>query len=288
MKKTGNHVVTFLLVLVLLAGVSLLLYPTVSDYINSLHQSQAITNYTEQVARLDQKEYDTILRKARKYNKKILKRSNPYVLNDKEKEDYNSTLNIAGDGVMGYVEVPSIKCSLPIYHGTSEASLQVAIGHLEWTSLPIGGESTHCVLSGHRGLPAARLFTDLDKLVEGDIFILRVLDEVVTYEVDQILIVEPDEIDALRIEEGKDYCTLVTCTPYGVNTHRLLVRGHRIDNVEQSKRIHVTADAMQIDPFIVAPVVALPMLLILLLILLLRKPKKSQRGEKDEDIKKRN
>ena len=159
--------------------------------------------------------------------------------------------------------------SLPIYHGTEESVLQIAVGHLEWTSLPVGGESTHCVLSGHRGLPSAKLFTNLDKLREGDTFLLRVLDEVLTYEVDQILIVEPQETAALQIEEGKDYCTLVTFTPYGINTHRLLVRGHRIDNMEEAKTIRVTADAVQIEPLLVAPIVAIPMLLILLVLLLL-------------------
>ena len=159
--------------------------------------------------------------------------------------------------------------SLPIYHGTEESVLQIAVGHLEWSSLPVGGESTHCVLSGHRGLPSAKLFTNLDKLREGDTFLLRVLDEVLTYEVDQILIVEPQETAALQIEEGKDYCTLVTCTPYGVNTHRLLVRGHRVENMEQARTIRVTADAVQIEPLLVAPIVAIPMLLILLVLLLL-------------------
>ena len=186
---------------------------------------------------------------------------------------------------MGYIEIPSINCSLPIYHGTDEAVLQIAVGHLEWSSLPVGGENTHCVLSGHRGLPSARLFSNLDKVVEGDVFMLRVLDEVLTYEVDQILIVEPQELDALQIVEGKDYCTLVTCTPYGVNTHRLLVRGHRIENLKDAKNVRITADAVQIEPLLVAPIVAIPMLLLLLILLLLPvRPKKKAGGETDEDI----
>jgi sortase A len=175
---------------------------------------------------------------------------------------------------MGYIEIPEIDVSLPIYHGTEDPVLQVAIGHLEWSSLPVGGESTHCVLSGHRGLPSAKLFTDLDKLREGDTFLLRVLDEILTYEVDQILIVEPQDTAALEIVEGEDYCTLVTCTPYGINTHRLLVRGHRIDNIEEVKTVRVTADAVQLEPMLVAPVVAVPMLLILLILLLLPRRRK--------------
>ena len=177
---------------------------------------------------------------------------------------------------MGYIEIPSIDCSLPIYHGTQESVLQIAVGHIEWSSLPVGGAGTHCVVSGHRGLPRAKLFTSLDKLTEGDTFMLRVLDEVLTYEVDQILIVEPQETESLRIEEGKDYCTLVTCTPYGINTHRLLVRGHRIENRDES--IRVTADAIQLEPMIVAPIVAIPMLLVLVIILLLPRQSKKKRG----------
>ena len=186
---------------------------------------------------------------------------------------------------MGYIELPSIDCSLPIYHGTEESVLQIAIGHLEWSSLPVGGESTHCVLSGHRGLPSAKLFTNLDKLQEGDVFLLRVLDEVLTYEVDQILIVEPQEIAALQITEGEDLCTLVTCTPYGINTHRLLVRGHRIENAPEARLVRVTADAVQIEPLLVAPIVALPMLLLLLILLLLpKRPKNDNGGYADEEL----
>ena len=185
---------------------------------------------------------------------------------------------------MGYIEIPSIQVSLPIYHGTDEAVLQVAVGHLEWSSLPVGGESTHCVLSGHRGLPSAKLFTNLDRLAVGDVFLLRVLDEVLTYEVDQILIVEPSETDALRIVGGMDYCTLVTCTPYGVNTHRLLVRGHRIENAEEARTVRVTADAVQIEPLLVAPIAAIPLLAVLLIALLIPRRAKNRRGDDaDED-----
>ena len=274
MKKKGNHLITLLLVLIFLLGLSLLLYPSVSDYWNSFHQTRAITSYAREVANLDQARYDRLWEDAKAYNQSLLGRDNAYLLSDAQKEEYDRLLNVSGLGVMGYIEIPGIGCSLPIYHGTEESVLQIAVGHLEWTSLPVGGESTHCVLSGHRGLPSAKLFTNLDKLVVGDLFMLRILDEVLTYEVDQILIVEPQETDALKIEEGKDYCTLVTCTPYGINTHRLLVRGHRVDNVEQAKTIRVTADAIQIEPLLVAPVVAVPMLLVLLILLLLPRRRK--------------
>ena len=269
-----KHLSTILLVFILLIGLSLLLYPSVSDYWNSFHQTRAIATYAENVAKLDNNQYDHLWEEARAYNEALPFRSNPYYLSEEQKAQYESLLDVSGLGVMGYIEIPEIDVSLPIYHGTEESVLQIAVGHLEWSSLPVGGMSTHCVLSGHRGLPSAKLFTNLDKLREGDTFLLRVLDEVLTYEVDQILIVEPQEIDALKIVEGKDYCTLVTCTPYGINTHRLLVRGHRIDNIEQAKTIRVTADAIQIEPMLVAPIVAIPMLLILLILLLLPRRRK--------------
>ena len=269
-----KHLSTIVLVILLLIGLSLLLYPTVSDYWNSFHQTRAIATYAENVAALDNASYDAIWDAARQYNRNLLNRSNSFLLSEEQKAEYESLLDISGQGVMGYIEIPEIDVSLPIYHGTEDPVLQVAIGHLEWSSLPVGGESTHCVLSGHRGLPSAKLFTDLDKLREGDTFLLRVLDEILTYEVDQILIVEPQDTAALEIVEGQDYCTLVTCTPYGINTHRLLVRGHRIDNIEEVKTVRVTADAVQLEPMLVAPVVAIPMLLILLILLLLPRRRK--------------
>ena len=269
-----KHLSTILLILIFLVGLSLLLYPTVSDYWNSLHQSRAIAQYAEQVANLDNDVYEQLWADADAYNRTLPGMAQRYVLTDEEREAYKQLLDPSGTGVMGYVEIPEISCSLPIYHGTDEAVLQIAIGHIEGSSLPVGGESTHCVLSGHRGLPSAKLFTDLDKLDTGDTFILRVLDETLTYEVDRILIVEPYELSALEIEEGRDYCTLVTCTPYGVNTHRLLVRGHRVENQEEATAVRVTADAMQIDPVIVAPLVAVPLLLLLLVVLLARTGKK--------------
>ena len=264
-----NKLTTLLLFLVLFVGLSLLLYPTVSDYWNSFTQSRAIASYAEEVANMDEEKYTEIWDAATNYNASLLDRYNAYLLSDEQKTEYEALLNLAGNGVMGYVEIPAIGCSLPIYHGTAESVLQIAVGHLEWTSLPVGGSSTHCVISGHRGLPSAKLFTDLDELAEGDIFMLRVLNEILTYEVDKISIVEPNETENLLIETDKDYCTLVTCTPYGINTHRLLVRGHRIENIEESKVIRITADAIQIDPMIVAPIALIPILLIFMIILLL-------------------
>lgn len=271
MKK---HWSTILLIFIFIIGLSLLLYPSFADYWNSFHQSRAIASYSEQVASLDEDQYQELWAAARDYNQSLTERTNSYILSDEQKAEYEQLLNVGGNGVMGYIEIPSIAVTLPIYHGTNEAVLQIAVGHLEWTSLPVGGESTHCVVSGHRGLPSARLFTDLDKLAEGDLFMMRILDEVLTYEVDQILIVEPHETDALTIENGEDYCTLVTCTPYGINSHRLLVRGHRIENVAEAKKVHITADAIEIEPIIVAPVVAAPILLVLLIILLIPKRRK--------------
>ena len=285
MKKKGNHLITILLVLIFLLGLSLLLYPAVSDYWNSKHQTRAIAVYSEEVSGLDKEQYQALWAGAAAYNASLRERDNAYLLTEEQKAAYEQLLNVSGLGIMGYIEIPSIDCSLPIYHGTEESVLQIAIGHLEWSSLPVGGESTHCVLSGHRGLPSAKLFTNLDKLQEGNVFMLRVLDEVLTYEVDQILIVEPQEIAALQITEGEDYCTLVTCTPYGINSHRLLVRGHRIENAPEARLVRVTADAVQIEPLLVAPIVALPMLLLLLILLLLpKRPKNDNGGYADEEI----
>lgn len=278
MKKSGFS--TVILILVFLVGLSLLLYPTISDYWNSLHQSRAIAEYAEQVANLDDERYAKILSDAQDYNEALLEKMDRYSMSDAERAEYSSLMNVSGNGVIGYIEIPVIGCSLPIYHGTDEAVLQIGVGHIEGSSLPVGGVGSHCVLSGHRGLPSARLFTDLDKLDTGDTFILRVLDETLTYEVDQILIVLPHEMEALEIDPKEDYFTLVTCTPYGRNTHRLLVRGHRVENQEEAKTVRVTADAMQIEPVIVAPLVAVPMLLILLVIMLISTHRKKDKREK--------
>ena len=231
MKK--KHISTIIIALIFLAGLGFLLYPTVSNLWNRAHQSRAIATYTKQVEKLDDSQNKEMLKAARKYNKSLLKKSDHWKLSKKDKKKYESLLDVSGTGIMGYIEVPKIDCSLPIYHGTDEGALQIAIGHLEGSSLPVGGKSTHCVLSGHRGLPSARLFTDLDQMEEGDIFILNILGRKLAYEVDQIKVVLPEEMSDLEIEEGKDLCTLVTCTPYGINTHRLLVRGHRTKYVEK-------------------------------------------------------
>ncbi len=274
---------TILLILAFIAGLSLLLYPTVSDYWNSLHASKAVADYGGDVNRLDRAQYDEMWQEATAYNQILREKSDSFYLTDEQKEQYEALLDIGGTGIMGYIEIPNIDLSLPIYHGTEDSVLQIAVGHLEWSSLPVGGVGTHCVLSGHRGLPSAKLFTNLDQLADGDVFVLRVLDEVLTYQVDKILIVEPEDTDALKVEEGQDLCTLVTCTPYGVNSHRLLVRGHRVENEAQVSTIRVISDAIQIEPLIVAPVVAMPVLLILLIVLLASGNKKKSSGGKRHD-----
>ena len=266
MKKiTKKRLTNIILVAILLVGLSLLLYPSVSDYWNSFHQTRAIMRYMEEVGSMDSEEYDRVINSAHAYNAAIDPTAFRWFLSDEMREVYQKELNFNNDGAMGFVTIDKINVSLPIYHGTSEAILQTSIGHIEWTSLPVGGESSHCVLSGHRGLPRAKLFSDLDKLVVGDVFSLNVLNATLTYQVDQIRVVEPDDVSYLQIEEGKDYCTLVTCTPYGINSHRLLVRGHRIDNPMGDAK--VVADAMQIDKIYVVPFVGVPILLILLILL---------------------
>lgn len=271
MKKKSSNA---FLILILVIGLSLLLYPSFADYWNSFTSSRAIASYTDQIATMDTETYRHIWDEAWEYNRSLIDRPNSYLLSDEQRAEYERLLDISGLGIMGYIEVPSINVSLPVYHGTSESVLQVAVGHLEWTSLPVGGESSHCVVSGHRGLPSARLFTDLDKLVEGDYFMLHVLEETLTYEVDQIRIVLPHETEELLIKEGKDLCTLVTCTPYGVNSHRLLVRGHRVDNLEEAVKVRVTADAVIVEKLVVAPFVLVPILLVMLLFLLFTPAKK--------------
>lgn len=279
-----NKLTTLLLFFAFLVGLSLLLYPSFSDYWNSFTQSRAIASYADEVAAMDEARYAQILNDAVHFNYELNARDNVYLMTEEQQADYEAQLNVAGDGIMGYVEIPSINCALPIYHGTTESVLQMAIGHLEWTSLPVGGESTHSAISGHRGLPSARLFTDLDQLREGDIFLLRVLNEVLTYEVDKISIVEPDDTQNLLVEEGKDYCTMITCTPYGINSHRLLVRGHRIENAQSASTVRVTADAIQIEPMVIAPIVMIPILIIFMTILLLSDSAQTKKhGEKTHE-----
>ena len=266
MKK---HLTTVFLVLILLAGLSLLLYPSFSNWWNSFHSSKAISDYSEQVADLDQEQYAEIWEAAIAYNQLRREQGNWFQVTEDQKKAYTQLLDMGNNGVMGYIEIPSINVSLPIYHGTGESVLQVAVGHLEWSSLPTGGAGNHCVISGHRGLPSARLFTDLDDLRVGDLFMIRVLDELMTYEVDQILIVEPEDVDDLMIVEGQDLVTLVTCTPYGINSHRLLVRGHRVENTPEAVLVRVTANAIPVDPLITAVIAAVPMMLIAITVLLM-------------------
>lgn len=283
MRKNGFS--TFILLLLLLLGLSLLLYPTFSDYWNSMHQTRAIATYAENVADLDSDKYEHIWNDAKAYNQRISQRENVYVMSDEETEDYHRQLNLTGDGIMGYIEIPGIHVTLPLHHTVEESILQVAVGHIEWTSLPTGGEGNHTVFSGHRGLPSARLFSDLDQLNPGDLFMLRILDELMTYEVDQILVVEPHEVEALQVQEGKDLCTLVTCTPYGVNSHRLLVRGHRVENPEEAVTLRVTSDAYRIEPLVLAPLMAVPIFLVALWILSIAESvsRRRKRGGKQVD-----
>ena len=268
-----QHLSTIILVLILVIGLSLLLYPTFSNWWNELHSSRAIADYDESMANMSDEDYTHLFDAAMEYNEALAQLSHPLMYYD-QVPGYRELLDITGNGIMGYITIEKIDVNLPIYHGTSEGVLQIAVGHVEGSSLPTGGEGTHCVLSAHRGLPSARLFTDLDKMEVGDVFVLSVIDLTLTYQVDQILIVEPYEVDALYAEEGEDYCTLVTCTPYGVNSHRMLVRGSRIENEKQLREIRVTADAALIEPILVAPFVAAPILLVLFINLMLPKPKK--------------
>lgn len=276
-KNAGGHLIEIFLLIVFLVGAGLIIYPTFSDWWNSFHQSRAIISYMDEVAQMDEKQYEEVLRSAREYNAKLAKNGIRWILEDDEKKRYNEQLNVTSSGSMGYIQIQKINVMLPVYHGTEESVLQTCIGHLEGTSLPVGCASydpqkekvtdrldgSHCVLSGHRGLPSAKLFSDLDKMAEGDLFTLNILNETLTYQVDQIRVVEPDDLSDLRIVKGKDLCTLVTCTPYGINSHRLLVRGRRVANAMGD--VKVIADAMQIEPVFVAPFIAGPVLLLLVI-----------------------
>jgi sortase family protein len=251
---------TIILILIFLVGLSVMLYPSVSDAINRKHQSRAVAGYAEEVEQLSDADYQTYFDAADAYNRQLNTTPNSFYKPDLV-SGYAQTLDISGTGIMGYITIPKISVELPIYHGTDEGVLQVAAGHLEGSSLPVGGAGTHAVISAHRGLPSAKLFTNLDELEVGDRFTITVLNRVLTYEVDQISIVLPTEIDQLLPTEGMDYVTLMTCTPYGINTHRLLVRGKRVETTESQKHIRVAADAFRIEPIIVAPILAIPMLL---------------------------
>lgn len=263
--KSKDKKSNIFLILIFVIGLCLLLYPSFSDYWNSFHSTRAIASYEEAIHQMDRSQFEKLKKEAEEYNENLVGKKDRYVLSDEELYEYHRILDVSGTGIMAYIDIPDIKISLPIYHSVDESILQIAVGHIPGTSFPVGGESTHCVLSGHRGLPSAKLFTDIDQLTEGDIFMMHVLDETLTYEVDQIRIVLPDEMKDLEIKEKEDYCTLVTCTPYGVNSHRLLVRGHRIENIEDYSDIRVTADALQIDPMLVAPILAVPILFVLII-----------------------
>lgn len=252
MKK---HISTIIAILVFVTGLSLLLYPTVSNYWNSLHQSRVVANYSDALAKMDQKKKQAEIDRAVEYNAGLINNGGRFTPSDSELSKYKSLLNADGTGMMGYVTIPKIQVKLAIYHTVDESVLQIGVGHLEGSSLPVGGASTHCVISSHRGLPSAKLFTDLDKLKKGDYFYLHVYDKVLAYKVDNIAIVEPNDYGLLEIEEGKDLCTLFTCTPYGINTHRLLVRGHRVENMMDEKNL--TADAAKVNPLVVASVIGL-------------------------------
>ena len=251
---------TIILILIFFVGLSVMLYPSVSDAVNRKHQSRAVAGYAEEVEQLSDADYQTYFDAADAYNRQLNTTPNAFYKPDLV-SGYAQTLDISGTGIMGYITIPKISVELPIYHGTDEGVLQVAAGHLEGSSLPVGGAGTHAVISAHRGLPSAKLFTNLDELEVGDRFTITVLNRVLTYEVDQISIVLPTEIDQLLPTEGMDYVTLMTCTPYGINTHRLLVRGKRVETTESQKHIRVAADAFRIEPIIVAPILAIPMLL---------------------------
>lgn len=278
-KKKSGLGSTILLVVIFIIGLCVLLYPSVSNFWNEKRQSQAIINYDSLINDLTPEDMDKYFEQADDYNKKLRRISMPFLGYSELDDLYYSTLDVNGDGMMGYVTIEKIKVQIPIYHGTSDKVLNSAVGHLEGSSLPVGGESTHSVLSAHRGLPSAKLFTDLDKLSVGDIFTITILDRTFTYQVDQVRVVLPDEINELYVVNGEDYCTLTTCTPYGINTHRMLVRGVRIENLEEEKKINVITEAYQIDPFIVTPAVAVPILGGLLIFLMVKSSKDKKRQQ---------
>ena len=275
MKK--RIIATILIILLFLAGLGIVLYPYVSEYVNAKHASRVVVNYDDTVKKITPEDFSQYFEVAEEYNERLRQNPNPFS-EDNRTEGYETALNVDGSGMMGYLEIPKISVKLPFYHGTSGAVLNEAVGHLEGSSLPVGGEGTHVVLSAHRGLPSAKLFTDLDKLEKGDIFLLHIYDKVLTYEIDQISIVEPEDYGLLEIEDGKDLCTLLTCTPYGINTQRLLVRGHRIEN-RSGDDSRVTSDAAEVSSLTVAVCVAIPLLIISFLVvdLSIRRSRKKQK-----------
>lgn len=278
-KKKRVSFSTIILVVILLVGIGILLYPSVSDWWNSMHATRAIAGYVTAVEDLSAQEREEMLGLAKAYNQRLANGVD-FNLTDEEYEEYESLLNIGGTGIMGYVQISAIGVNLPIYHSVDEAVLQIAVGHIPGSSLPVGGERTHCILSGHRGLPSAKLFSDLDQMVEGDIFTLNVMGQTTTYMVDQIRIVLPEETKELAIQPGRDYCTLVTCTPYGVNTHRMLVRGKRIENI--AGEVVVFAEAVKIPTYVVIPAVGIPLLFVTLTVMLIVSSTKGRKMTKKE------
>ncbi len=268
---------TIILLVFFLVGLSVLLYPSISSYWNSKTQSEAIVDYESMLANFKPEDYSAMFAAADEYNRALRGLENP-LLEHQKLTEYGNILNVAGNGIMGYITIPKISQELPVYHGTSDAVLSVAVGHLEGTSLPVGGESTHCVVSAHRGLPTAVLFTHLDRMEVGDVFHFTILDRTLTYEVDQIRIIDPSDTSLIQIEPGQDYCTLLTCTPYGINTHRLLVRGHQID-ASQVRNIYISNEAYRVDTLIVMPLVALPIIICLLIYVMFAPVKKETLGE---------
>ena len=288
-KKKSHRVSNTILVLILLAGIAIAAYPAFSDYWNSMHQTRAIQHYAERVAELDNEEYIAVWEDALDYNRRLAENPNPWAMEDEDIEDYERQLNVDGTGNMGFISIPKIDVNLPLYHGTSDAVLQTSIGHIDGTSLPAGSVhpdpddfskveyASHSVLSGHRGLPSAKLFSDLDAMEVGDVFYLTILDQTLTYQVDKISVILPEDSSELSLFPGKDYCTLMTCTPYGINTHRLLVRGVRVENDKELLDVRVTADALKVEPLYVVPFIAAPVLLLLILWVVLFPGKKKRR-----------
>ncbi|MBR6760426.1 MAG: class C sortase [Oscillospiraceae bacterium] len=266
MKKHRSNII---LICIFLVGLSVMLYPSISNYVNSKNASKAITSYHNTLDNTSQEEFDRIFAEADDYNDRLATTKSSFFKPSLVK-GYEEALDITGTGIMGYIKIDKIDVELPIYHSVDEGVLQIGVGHLEGSALPTGGKGNHCVLSGHRGLPSAKLFTDLDELEPGDTFTITVLNRLLTYEVDQVKIVSPTDTDDLQRDALEDYCTLVTCTPYGINTHRMLVRGRRIENADAVPMIYVATEAFRIDKLIVASIIAIPMLLILLIILIVQ------------------
>lgn len=277
-----RHKTVIFLTFGFLVGISMLLYPAFSNFWNSKTSSRAIVDYESVQEHLKPEDYSAMFQAAYDYNQALYETDYP-LMDYEEVPGYYDTLKLPGSSIIGYVKIDKIGVELPIYHGTSDEVLNVGVGHLEGSSLPVGGESTHSVMSAHRGLPSAKLFTDLDRLELGDTFQITVLDQVLTYQVDQVKVITPTEVEDLQIAEGKDYCTLFTCTPYGINTHRLLVRGIRIETITEKPIIYVANEAFRIEPLLVTPAVAAPMLLVFLIHLMVkyREPPKKKEGDPD-------